>query len=207
MKQIEEEIISIAKTKNNTKQEKEDINKQVKKEDIKPKDYYQPNIKVSIQFDDSNQEILTAVDNGRFDEPKFFNLLLWAQKISLLQGFEQLLCLESVKIDHYQYQIETARKVLRRFGGRVILADEVGLGKTIEAGLVLKEYFIRGMVSKVLILTIPSLVSQWREEMETKFNLKFVTTDDLEFNSKDTTFWTKNDLVIASLHTAKRENH
>lgn len=63
------------------------------------------------------------------------------------------------------------------------------------------------MVSKVLILTIPSLVSQWKEEMEAKFEVKFVTTDDAEFDTKDTTFWNKHNLIIASLHTAKRENH
>lgn len=204
--QLEKEINSIKEIRKK-KQEKEDIKKQIVKKDIEPQTYHQPNVKVSIQFDDSNQQILTAVDNGRFEEAKFFNLLISAQRISLLQGFEQLLCLESVHIDHYQYQIETARKALRRFGGRAILADEVGLGKTIEAGLILKEYFIRGMVSKVLILTIPSLVSQWKEEMEAKFDVKFVTTDDAEFDTKDTTFWNKHNLIIASLHTAKRENH
>jgi SNF2 family DNA or RNA helicase len=206
-KQIEEELISVKKLRREKRKEKETITKEPKKEDAKPKIYYQPKVKVSIQFDADNQQILTALDNGRFDEAKFFNLLVHAQRISLLQGFEQLFCLESAKIERYQYQIETARKTLRRFAGRAILADEVGLGKTIEAGLVLKEYFIRGMVSKVLILTVPSLVSQWKEEMETKFDLKFVTTDDAEFDPKDANFWNKHDLIIASLHTAKRENH
>lgn len=204
---IEEELISIRELRRKKKQEKKDINTLITKEVTAPKSYYQPEVRVSIQFDDSNQQILTALDNDRFEDIESFNLLVHAQRISLLQGFEQLLCLESVNIEHYQYQIETARKVLRRFGGRAILADEVGLGKTIEAGLVLKEYFIRGLVSKILILTVPSLVSQWKEEMESKFDLKFVTTDDAEFNPKDTTFWARHNLIIASLHTAKRENH
>jgi len=206
-KQIEEEIISIKEMRGRKKKEKEETKMQIKEKDIEPKNYYQPKVKVYIQFDDFNQQVLTALDNSRFEEAKFFTLLVHAQRISLLQGFDQLLCLESVKIDHYQYQIETARKILQRFGGRAILADEVGLGKTIEAGLVLKEYFIRGLVSKVLILTVPSLVSQWKEEMETKFDLKFVTTDDPEFDTRDTNFWTSYDLIIASLHIAKRENH
>ncbi|MBU0700078.1 DEAD/DEAH box helicase [bacterium] len=134
-------------------------------------------------------------------------MLVHGQRISLFQGFEQLLCLESVKIDHYPYQIDTARRVLQRFGGRAILADEVGLGKTIEAGLILKEYFLRGLVSRVLILTVPSLVLQWKEEIETKFDLKFMTTDDPEFETEGTNFWIKYNLIIASVHTAKRENH
>ncbi|MEW6097240.1 MAG: SNF2-related protein [bacterium] len=208
-KLAEEELIDIKNLREKKKQQKEDnIWRQIEKKDIEqPKSQYQPKVIVSIQFDDSNQQILTAIANEQLDEPRFFNLLVHAQRISLFQSFEQLLCLESVNIEHYQYQIETARKVLRRFAGRAILADEVGLGKTIEAGLVLKEYFIRGLVSKVLILTVPSLVSQWQEEMETKFDLKFITTDSSEFDTKDTNFWAKHDLIIASLHTAKRENH
>ena len=51
------------------------------------------------------------------------------------------------------HQIETVRKVLKQFRGRVLLADEVGLGKTIEAGMVLKEYALRGMAERVLVLT------------------------------------------------------
>ena len=49
------------------------------------------------------------------------------------------------------------------------LADEVGLGKTIEAGLILKEYMIRGLVKKVLILVPASLVTQWASELNSKF--------------------------------------
>lgn len=206
-KQIEEELIAVKTMRTARKLKKDEIDRQIEKKDIEPKSHYQPQVKVSIQFDDFNPQILTKLNNEEFDRPDFFNLLLQAQKISSFQGFEQLLCLKAVNIEHYQYQIETARKVLRRFGGRAILADEVGLGKTIEAGLILKEYFLRGLVSKVLILTVPSLVSQWQEEMETKFNLKFITTDDVEFDRKETNFWHKHDLIIASLHTAKRENH
>jgi hypothetical protein len=55
-------------------------------------------------------------------------------RLSLLRGFDQLLCLEGIRgVEHLPHQIETVRKVLRHFHGRVLLADEVGLGKTIEA--------------------------------------------------------------------------
>ena len=53
--------------------------------------------------------------------------------------------------------------------GKAILADEVGLGKTIEAGLILKEYMIRGLVKKALILVPASLVIQWVNELNEKF--------------------------------------
>ena len=58
--------------------------------------------------------------------------------------------------------------------GKAILADEVGLGKTIEAGLILKEYMIRGLVKKVLILVPASLVSQWAMELNPKFYIPAV---------------------------------
>ncbi len=84
--------------------------------------------------------------------------------LGLAQGFDELLCLPHLHgIETFRHQIETARKVLKQFRGRVLLADEVGLGKTIEAGMVLKEYLLRGMVESVLVLVPPSLVGQWRK--------------------------------------------
>ena len=71
--------------------------------------------------------------------------------LGLAQGFDELLCLPHLRgVETFWYQVETVRKVLKQFRGRVLLADEVGLGKTIEAGMVLKEYLLRGMVDSVL---------------------------------------------------------
>ena len=92
--------------------------------------------------------------------------------LGLAQGFDELLCLPHLTgVEPLWHQIETVRKVLKQFRGRVLLADEVGLGKTIEAGMVLKEYALRGMAERMLVLTPASLVGQWREELETKFGL------------------------------------
>ena len=95
-------------------------------------------------------------------------------RLSLLRGFDELLCLEGLNgVEHLPHQIETVRKVLRHFRGRVLLADEVGLGKTIEACLLLREYLLRGMARRVLILVPAPLVSQWHEELSSKFDLDF----------------------------------
>jgi SNF2 family DNA or RNA helicase len=127
-------------------------------------------------------------------------------RLSLLRGFDELLCLEGLRgVEHLPHQIETVRKVLRHFRGRVLLADEVGLGKTIEACLLLREYLLRGMVRRVLILVPAPLVSQWHEELTGKFDLEFtvpprgVTADREEF-------WTQNDWVLASLAFVKTKN-
>jgi len=128
-------------------------------------------------------------------------------QLSLLKGFDSLLCLDQLgDVDHYWYQLETVRKVLRQFRGRVLLADEVGLGKTIEAGMVLKEYLLRGMAERVLILTPASLVGQWREEMETKFGIDFITTHDPLLQKDPADFWSRP-RIIASIATARRDVH
>ena len=71
-----------------------------------------------------------------------------------------------------------AQRVLRDMGGRAILADEVGLGKTIEASIIYKELAIRGLARRVLILTPASLVGQWQGELEEKFFERFEAPTD-----------------------------
>ena len=88
-----------------------------------------------------------------------------------MAGFDALICLDTLYFTPFDYQIKAAQTALRRFRGRGLLCDEVGLGKTIEAGLVLDEYLLRQMASRVLIITPPALVEQWREELASKFGL------------------------------------
>jgi len=86
-------------------------------------------------------------------------------------GFDTFLTLPRLSFEPFDYQLSAAQTVLRRMRGRAILADEVGLGKTIEAGLVLSELRLRGLADRVLVLTPAGLVGQWREELERKFAL------------------------------------
>ena len=138
------------------------------------------------------------------DAPADYLLRLQYQRLRLVREFEELLCLEHLKgVNHYWYQVETAINVLKRFRGRVLLADEVGLGKTIEAGMLIKEYLLRGLARKVLVLTPPTLVTQWQEEMAEKFDLSFVTPEHEDFREDGERFLREQDLVIASINTAK----
>src|SRR5438093_8228382 len=81
-----------------------------------------------------------------------------------------------------------------------------GYGKTIEAGMVLKEYALRGMAERTLVLTPASLVGQWREELETKFGLAFATTYDPLLREGPQAFWAQ-DRIVASIATARRREH
>jgi SNF2 family DNA or RNA helicase len=128
--------------------------------------------------------------------------------LSLMADYDQLSCLNSLTaIDKYWYQIETARKVLRQLGGRALLADEVGLGKTIEAGLIIAEYLARGMVRSLLVLTPASLVSQWEQELSEKFNISTITTDSRDLQQSPEEFWATTPRIVASLNTAKSAKH
>ena len=127
--------------------------------------------------------------------------------LGLAQGFDELLCLPHLRgIETFWYQVETVRKVLKQFRGRVLLADEVGLGKTVEAGMVLKEYLLRGIIDGVLVLVPASLVGQWREELETKFDISCATTQDALLRSDPGRFW-NHKYLIASLALARRSEH
>ncbi len=100
----------------------------------------------------------------------WFDLRRDAERIALVPGFERLITLDANTIKELPHQIDVALRVLRRpLSGRAILADEVGLGKTIEAGIILKELTVRGLARRVLIVTPAALVEQWRGELETKF--------------------------------------
>ena len=131
-------------------------------------------------------------------------LRLELERLKLLRGFDELLCLEGLHgVEQLPHQIETVRKVLRYFHGRVLLADEVGLGKTIEAALLLREYLLRGLIRRVLILTPAPLTGQWRDELSGKFGLAF----DLARPSWDSSDWSSRHCVIASLTLAKSRRH
>ncbi|MBI3684299.1 MAG: DEAD/DEAH box helicase [Acidobacteria bacterium] len=129
-------------------------------------------------------------------------------ELELARNFEDLISLPTLhEVDTYHYQQETVRKVLRQFKGRALLADEVGLGKTIEACLVLKEYWTRGMVRRALVLTPPSLVSQWKGELTEKFAMTPASPDGSEFRSDPARFWNTEPLIVASIALARIEPH
>ncbi len=166
-----------------------------------------PQHTIPVHISVSQDEALKALRAASFSTLEEIKLLVDYSRLTIQSGFDELLCLDALEgVDRYWYQVETVKKALKHFRGRALLCDEVGLGKTIEAGMVIKEYVMRGMVGNVLILTPSSLVSQWKEEMETKFGLCFVTTEEMTGIEDPETFW-KQKYLIASLHTAKNRKN
>jgi SNF2 family DNA or RNA helicase len=108
----------------------------------------------------------------------WYELRREAERVALVPGFDRLITLDANAIKELPHQIDVAQRVLRDMGGRAILADEVGLGKTIEASIIYKELAIRGLARRALILTPASLVGQWQGELEEKFFERFETPSD-----------------------------
>ncbi|PTM58469.1 DEAD/DEAH box helicase [Desmospora activa] len=130
-----------------------------------------------------------------------YQLAMEAAEAERIPEFDTLRCLSHIQgFTPMPHQVETARRVLGEMRGRAILADEVGLGKTIEAGLILKEYMVRGLVSKALILVPSSLVLQWTRELNQKFQIPAAA-------QKKAWMWDQYDILVASIDTAKRDPH
>ena len=94
------------------------------------------------------------------------------------------------------HQIYVASEVGSRFAPRVLLADEVGLGKTIEAGLILTQQIFRGRVQRALIAVPDPLLHQWLVEMLRRFNLRFAIYDEARFDAEADTFDFANDQLV-----------
>jgi hypothetical protein len=130
-------------------------------------------------------------------DPRAFFAHIDALRLARQRGFARLLALNHVHdVQRLEHQIRACLRALREMKGRALLADEVGLGKTIEAGLVLKEYALRGLVRRALVLVPASLVTQWREELTHKFDIP------AQVYGRGTD-WSAHPYLIASLDTAK----
>ena len=100
------------------------------------------------------------------------------------------------------HQLWVCRTVLQRWPTRWLVADDVGLGKTIEAGLILWPVLSRGLARRVLILCPASLVEQWQYRLRTLFDLRFLRYSP-EADTPRSGFWEQSTQVVASLHTLR----
>jgi ATP-dependent helicase HepA len=116
--------------------------------------------------------------NGQFDHPKWFDL----REQCLIHQFEHntspLLGFVGARVDLIPHQLHIASQVGSRHAPRVLLADEVGLGKTIEAALIIHQQLLTERAQRVLIVVPSSLVHQWLVEMLRRVNLAFSVFDE-----------------------------
>jgi len=104
------------------------------------------------------------------------------------------------------HQLWVCRKVLATWPARWLVADDVGLGKTIEAGLILSALFTRKRIRRLLVICPASLVEQWQFRLRTMFDIRtsqYASPADTDRSD----FWNTNPQVIASLHTLRKDSN
>lgn len=106
------------------------------------------------------------------------------------------------RISLLPHQLWVCHRALREWPVRLLIADDVGLGKTVEAGLILWPLLSRKVVQRVLVLTPASLVDQWQERMRKMFDIRLsIYQPELDSGKRD--FWNVHQQVVASLPTLR----
>jgi superfamily II DNA or RNA helicase len=128
----------------------------------------------------------------------------------------QAACIQSVndawgvfsrsRINLLPHQLWVCHQVLKQWPARYMVADDVGLGKTIEAGLMLWPLLSKGLVKRVLILCPASLVEQWQFRLRDMFDIRF-SRYSAEADTPKSDFWNSHPQVIASLPTIRADNN
>jgi SNF2 family DNA or RNA helicase len=146
------------------------------------------------------QEGLSRLERAQYDPPSWQKVCIQAHLLSLGSEITELRAIQQLEGERIQvlpHQIAAVMTAINKMHTRAILADEVGLGKTIEAGLILKEYLSRGLARRILILTPAPLTTQWQGELSGKFGEHFSVANE------ETQGWQNLDRLIVSLDTAK----
>lgn len=135
-------------------------------------------------FSDDNKIYQKIQEGDSSQDAGWLKLSLMATNLLKTGKIENLSALDLLegRFEPYPYQLKVALNVLKEKSSVALLADEVGLGKTIEVGLILKEHIVRGNIHSILIITPKALVHQWKEELSEKFGEEFSTTEEDNFN-------------------------
>ncbi len=157
-----------------------------------------------------NESALKAAKQGRpwsFDgDGALFRLVSEAQRIRLAYLFDPMLAVHTSRVDPLPHQITAVyESMLPRQPLRFLLADDPGAGKTIMAGLLIRELIARGDLERCLIVCPGSLVEQWQGELHERFQLPFeILTRDKAETSRTGNWFLENDLAIARLDMLAR---
>ena len=142
--------------------------------DGKPVEIHESQLDSTVQLNRPTERLFSGqIDSDKWLEIRY-QTLLYLNRLA----HSDLRGLTGCRTNLIPHQLYIAHEVANRFAPRVLLADEVGLGKTIEAGLILHQQLLTGRATRVLIVVPESLVHQWLVEMLRKFNLHFSIFDE-----------------------------
>ena len=141
-------------------------------------------------------------------EPRLFRLAVEALRTHLAHTFDPQYAVSVSQVDPLLHQLEAVYKHMLPLPRiRFLLADDPGAGKTIMAGLLMRELMRRGDVGRVLVLCPKALTDQWRREMWERFRQQFtLVTGDLVSSHFGQNVWVENDCVVASVDLAIQDH-
>jgi superfamily II DNA or RNA helicase len=143
---------------------------------------------------------LQAVEQGRWDAP--LEVIVRVQAEAIRSVNDAWGVFSRSKIDLLPHQLWVCRRVLERWPARWLVADDVGLGKTVEAGLILWPLLARGQVRRLLVLCPASLVEQWQSRMRAMFDIR-LSPYLAEADTARLDYFATHDQVVASLETVR----
>lgn len=156
------------------------------------------------------EKLEALTEEGTFNfqgDPVKFSLFAEAERINSAYQFDPLFAVNCSIVDPLPHQVEAVYKFLLPMPKiRFLLADDTGAGKTIMAGLLIKELMMRGLAERILIITPGGLTKQWQEdEMGIKFNIPFTLVNRNSFTADPTVFHSAN-RIITSIDFVCRED-
>lgn len=151
---------------------------------------------------------LKPLDAAEAGHPARIRYVLYAARIVNLLSEDVLLAPASANVIPLPHQLKALRRAVSQDRVRFLLADEVGLGKTIEAGLIMRELKLRGLARRILIIAPKGLVTQWIAEMQTHFGEEFRFFAPADFSgyrriNPHDNVWRAFDQVVCSLDSVK----
>lgn len=165
-------------------------------------------IEVSLDHNVKLNQPEKRLFSGQLDSPKWFDIRHECLQKQYEHATSGAVGLVGARVELIPHQLHIANEVGSRYAPRVLLADEVGLGKTIEAGLILHQQLLTGKAKRVLITVPSSLVHQWLVEMLRRVNLSFSVFDEDRMEamaeSGDNPF-EQEQLVLCSIDFIKQE--
>jgi ERCC4-related helicase len=168
---------------------------------------------LSFDFSDQKPNNIQNSNQGKLTLPDFesiphaMDLALLGYELKLTHAYDKLSALSNSRTRLLPHQIESTYIVVNSLKPRFILADEVGLGKTIEASLVMKELLFRRGYKKVLIVAPSPLLVQWQQELKNKFNEEFHIVKKKNFRDDSDQHWKKYNKVITSIDFIKNPKY
>lgn len=156
---------------------------------------------VPLEWLEKTSDLWERLAAGEFDDPRSYRLKQMAYDMAYANTGGEL---TSSRVDLLPHQILFVHDLVAQSSRRMLVADEVGLGKTIETGMLIRELIARGDTTRILIVTPAGLIENWRRELEGGFRLLFDVLGK-DFQDHGSAAWERHGRVIASIDTLKQQ--